>query len=131
MMDQKAYRELGISLYRRIGEGILLPNVSVKIGDWRPQPKMCYSNVDYWIERHPHHKRVLGFAYFNASALSFLRFAAHCVVEIEDGQLIEITPHGALGGYPFIRHTGTYELFHEAHLLVNIDVPLPIEDSPA
>jgi hypothetical protein len=129
-MDQKTYRELGISLYRRIGEGILLPNVSVQIGDWRPQPNMCYSNVDYWIEHHPHHKRILGFAYFKMSLFSPPRFAAHCVVEIEDGRLIEITPHGAMGNYPFIRHTGTFELFQEAHWLVNIDVALPIEDSP-
>jgi hypothetical protein len=60
-----------------------------------------------------------------------LRFAAHCVVETEDGKLIEITPHGASRDYPFIRHIGTDQEFQQAVSLVNIDLALPIDESAA
>jgi len=41
----------------------------------------------------------------------FLRFTPHALVEVEDGTLVDITPHGATQDYPFLRHIGTYEEF--------------------
>jgi hypothetical protein len=38
------------------------------------------------------------------------RVAAHSVFKIEDGTLVDITPHEARG-HPFIRHNGSMEEF--------------------
>jgi hypothetical protein len=38
---------------------------------------------------------------------------AHSLVEIEDGSLIDIPPHGASRPYPFVRHIGTDDEFEE------------------
>ena len=43
--------------------------------------------------------------------MGFVRFVPHCVIEVEDGTLADITPHEASGDYPFIRHIGTREEF--------------------
>lgn len=61
----------------------------------------------------PQHKCVYGFVYFDYLkwGLRFVRFMAHCVIEVEDGTLVDITPHNTSAGYPFIRYSGTDEEF--------------------
>jgi hypothetical protein len=55
-----------------------------------------------------------------------MQIAAHSLVELEDGTLADITPHGAEGVYPFIRHTGTFEEFVAVAEHIKTDVPLAL-----
>lgn len=105
-------RALALALYQRRGEGTICRRSKVAIGDWQPQMHRCTWNVDTWVHHNPTHRRVYGYLYFDFDRyLDHVRFQPHCVVEIEDGSLVDITPHDSEGDYPFIRHVGTDEEF--------------------
>jgi hypothetical protein len=59
----------------------------------------------------PEHKHIYGFMVFEFPIQGYVEIAAHSLVELEDGSLVDITPHGAEFEWPFIRHTGTMEEF--------------------
>jgi len=92
----KNLRNLTASLYRRRGEGVILRRADARIGEWKPQVNYCAQNVDAWVRYNPHHKRVDGFVFFDYGVLSFVRFQPHCVLEVEDGALVDITPHNVV-----------------------------------
>jgi hypothetical protein len=108
-----------LGLYQRRGEGILPRRANASIGTWKPQPHYCSENVDTWVRYKPEHKRVDGFVCFvyRKWRLNFVRFVPHCLVEVEDGTLVDITPPEAelSAQYPFIRHNGTREEFDALH----------------
>jgi len=72
----------------------------------------------------PEHKHVIGFLVFDMSPFGHMKIAAHSLVEIEDGTLVDITPHGAEADYPFVRHIGTHKEFSAMVAAVETDVPL-------
>ena len=106
-------RQALLAVYARRQEGVLVRRANASIGGWRPRPHYCFDNVEAWISHKPAHKPVLGYSYFNCLpwGLNFVRFVPHALVEVEDGGLVDITPHGASDEYPFIRHTGTRDEF--------------------
>jgi hypothetical protein len=107
------WRPVLLALLARRHQRVILRRADAKIGQWRPRPHYCFENVDYWVRCSPQCKRVDGFVYFDYRrwGLGFVRFVPHAVVEVEDGTLVDITPHGASDDYPFIRHVGTEEEF--------------------
>jgi len=80
--------------------------------DWLPLAHHCHANVKIWVKHSPAHKRVKGFVIFGPIA-GVCRVMAHSLVEIDDGTLVDITPHGASQPYPFVRHNGSDEEFEE------------------
>jgi hypothetical protein len=106
-------RQILLALYARRHEGVRLRRATASIGEWKPQEHYCFQNVEAWARFNPHHKRVDGFVIFDYTVwgLGFVRFTPHCVIENEEGELVDITPHQASDDYPFIRHTGTQEQF--------------------
>jgi hypothetical protein len=110
-------RQFLVTLWQRRNEGVLLRRADVAIGTWKAQEHYCFDNVDKWVSHRPQHKRVDGFLMFNylPLGLRFVRFTPHCVIEVENGSLVDITPHEASADYPFIRHTGTADEFIEIH----------------
>ena len=50
----------------------------------------------------------------------------HSLVELEDGTLVDITPHGASQQHPFVRHIGTEEEL--AGMAVSIRIPVRAAD---
>jgi len=123
-MDDQTRLEFSRGLQRRLGDAVRLKRARVRIDDWRPEPHYCHENVAMWVKHNPHHKHVFGFVFFDFGVLGFVQFAAHSAVEIEDGSLVDITPHGASEDYPFIRHTGTYDEFAGMAEAINVNVPI-------
>jgi hypothetical protein len=80
--------------------------------DWQPDPHQCHANVMIWVRHSPAHKRVKGFVLFGPS-FQVWRVLAHSLVEMEDGTLVDITPHGVSQPYPFVRHIGSDDAFEE------------------
>jgi hypothetical protein len=80
--------------------------------DWHPSAHYCHANVEMWVHYYPRHKRVRGFV-LHGPQLGIWLVIAHSLVEIEDGSLVDITPHGVSQMYPFVRHVGTDEEFDE------------------
>ena len=125
-------RQFLLTLWQRRGEGVLLKRASVSIGTWKSQEHYCFDNVDTWVNHRPEHKRVDGFMMFNylGWGLGFVRFTPHCVIEVEDHSLVDITPHRASTDYPFIRHTGTMdkfiEILGEQGTNVGLDLIMPL-----
>jgi hypothetical protein len=89
--------------------------------DWLPAAHHCHANVDRWVRYSPAHKRVRGFVLFGPQ-FGVWRVTAHSLVELADGTLVDITPHGASQLYPFVRHIGTNEQFEEfaSHGEINV-----------
>ena len=100
-----------VTLFQRRREGVFPRQATAQIGEWRPQPHCCYKNCDEWVRFNPNDKRVDGFTYFNFQLFGFVKFTPHAVIEVEDGTLVDITPHGSLDPHPFIRHIGSPEEF--------------------
>lgn len=94
-------------LWARRTEGVKVPYRRVQIGSSVPQPNQCHGNAQIWVANNPKHRHVRGWLFFDLMR----RFAAHSVVEDEDGQLIDITPTLAIDVYPFIRHVGDDQIF--------------------
>jgi hypothetical protein len=128
-MDEGQLIEFGLSLYARLGEAVRLRRVKCNIGAWEPQPHYCHDNVKAWVEHNPQHKHVYGFVYFDISLLGYVEFAAHSAVELENGTLVDITPHNASQDYPFLRHTGTFDEF--AAVAERIKLQVPIQKLPS
>lgn len=42
-------QRLARRLYRRRGEGVIVPFVRVELDGWRPQEQDCHANVTYWV----------------------------------------------------------------------------------
>ncbi|WP_213737083.1 hypothetical protein [Bradyrhizobium sp. dw_411] len=94
--------------------------------EWRPRPANCHSNVATWVHHKPDHKHVPGYVIFRPlpPLTYYWEVAAHAVVEIEDGSLVDITPSGASQMYPFIRHEGSIEDFQAFADAVSVRVPV-------
>jgi hypothetical protein len=89
--------------------------------DWVPEAHHCHANVKLWVHHSPSHKRIRGFVLFGPM-LGVWRVMAHSLVELEDGTLVDITPHGASQPYPFVRHIGTDDEFEEFANMGEINV---------
>ena len=128
-LSEEEYRQFTRALYDRRHEGVLPRRAKVGIGDWGPAIHECYRNVDIWVHHNPRYRGIDGFIYFDwLAVLGFIRFQPHAVIENENGELVDITPHGAEGDYPFIRHVGTreeYDAFCERTPLIGVDVGPP------
>jgi hypothetical protein len=122
--DKEQLEALAANLYARRGEGVLVPRVDVKIGEWVPQNGYCHGNVMTWLEHHPKHRAVRGWVLADYLAVGFVRFFSHSVIETEDGALMDITPNAAPWQYLFIRHAGSedsYAEIVEGDSIVSID----------
>lgn len=114
-------------LYRRRGEGVLVPFVRVELDGWRPQEQDCHANVDYWVSSRlaeEECKAVRGWLYFERSLRGCPSFLSHSVVETAEGKMIDITPSRAAKRYPFIRdksRPGEYQRLLERHGLIAVD----------
>jgi hypothetical protein len=115
--------QLAKAIVARRSEATIARDYRVGIGEWRPRPKFCHDNVHVWVSRSPQHKHVKGYLLFDFRALGFWRVQAHSLVELEDGTLADITPHGASQQYPFVRHNGSDEEFAEMADAIQVDVP--------
>ncbi len=100
-----------ITLFARRHEGVFTRQAKATIGTWSPQPHYCFPNCKEWVRFNPTHKCIVGFLYFDYLPLGFVRFTPHAVIEVDDGTLVDITPHGVETPYPFLRHVGTGEEF--------------------
>lgn len=78
-----------------------------------PLPHECHRNAEAWVALHPAHRVVRGWLVYDysLSAVPMMRFQAHSVVEDDEGQLIDVTPHEARGPTPFLRHPDGNEMF--------------------
>ena len=77
---------------------IPLAEVGVDDGDRKSFPRFSHDNVNIWIRRSPDYKAVRGWVIFDFSSnatfrASFVRFAAHSVIEAPDGAC-GISPDG-------------------------------------
>ncbi len=111
------------SILARRSEAVTLKRATASIGDWKPQAHRCHENVRAWVQRNPHHKQVFGYVLFNFGILG-QRVMAHSAVEDENGILHDITPHGASGDYPFVRHVGSKDEFAQMAVAIQVDVLL-------
>lgn len=86
-----------------------------KIADWHPTPAACHENAARWVELHPDHRRVPGWAFAPYLTLpNRKRFISHSVVETPDGRLLDVTLSEKDGHHPFVRHPGPPEQFYAA-----------------
>ena len=91
-----ALNEHARTLYEHRNEAVVVPLVDVGNADWRPAMKDCHGNCEVWCERHPEYEVVRGWIYVPLPTMSYCRFLAHTIVRQPDGQLIDITPRGAM-----------------------------------
>ena len=103
--------EYAVGVLDRLSGAIYPQRRPVRIGDWHPAPHYCHDNVRRWISVKPEHKHVLGFVVFDFSYFGYVELIPHSLVEIEDGTLVDITPHGAEDEAPFVPHLGPMEDF--------------------
>jgi hypothetical protein len=108
-------------LYSRLDESLCLKRKTVGAEGWKPKRHHCHNNVRAWVMMVPTDKHVFGYVFFNLSEFGFVRFTAHSVVERENGELWDITPHDASADYPFICHVGTPEEFAILATIGNLD----------
>lgn len=107
VIANRTYDEVANELYTRRGEAVLVPSLSVSVGDWTPMQNCCHDNVDRWITERPGTKAVRGWLIVDTSSNGYnsMFFDAHSVVELEDGTLIDITPKiSPQFPYKFLRH---------------------------
>lgn len=98
-LDPEIY---GRSLLARVSEAVVVEKVSVTIGTWVPQRKMCHHNVSYFCEQKPRYSPVRGWFYFELPGMSYAKFLSHSVVCSPDGTFYDITPWEATEHYPFL-----------------------------
>jgi hypothetical protein len=98
---------------RRAGEGRILQHQDfegARIHD-------CFNNAVAWAEAHPGHALVYGFLYYDYQyELRHVRFVPHVVVQTENGEWLDVTPHHAEDDHPFLQHAGTEQEFQAAML---------------
>jgi hypothetical protein len=99
------------SLSLRTAGAVLVPQISVSIGDWRPKPSDCHANVDRWVAQDQNRKAVRGWIVNGPDEIGSCLFIAHSVVQ--DGTaLLDITPQNPdTPPLRFLRHEGTTEEF--------------------
>ena len=97
---------LAHELYRRRGDGVIVPLAQVKLQGWRPKEQACHANVDTWVLSTDASLAVRGWLFIERGARGFPTFVPHSVVETAEGNLIDVTPTRAVLRYPFIRDLG-------------------------
>jgi hypothetical protein len=113
-------KDLAKRLYDLLHTARIIPlaEVGVDDGDRKSFPRFSHDHVNIWIRRSPDYKAVRGWVIFDFSSnatfrASFVRFAAHSVIEAPDGALWDITRRYTSQPHPFIRHPGTDEDFDQ------------------
>lgn len=110
------------ALWAARSSGVIVPRVNVTFLSGSPAINRCHANVARWVQQNPVDKAVTGWLVFDLELAGWLTgqephfdFLAHSVVEKPDGTLADITPvyDPAARTYPFIRHPGTNDEFHE------------------
>lgn len=96
------------TLYARRGGAVIVPRRLIEINGWRPEPSECHTNAATVAAVDPKVKAVRGWLLFDfIGAFAYVRFTAHSVIELGDGELIDITPPPPInpnaGVYPFLR----------------------------
>ena len=114
-----AHQEHAAQLFGRIGEGVIVPRVQMAVDGWQPLPNKCHENAHILAEKIAGYRAVTGWLLFEFErAFTYVRFAAHSVVENEAGELFDITPPPAENPgaalYPFIRSKLSHDDFHSA-----------------
>ena len=121
-MQLDRLKDLAKRLYDLRDTARIIPLATVEIGDDSPSgdsklfPRFSHANVNIWVRRSPDYKAVRGWVVFDFSSnptfrASFVRFAAHSVLEAPDGAPWDITQRYTSQPHPFIRHPGTNEDF--------------------
>lgn len=115
----EALRVYASQLYDRRAEGILVPRISIAVGDWQPAQNDCHGNAIELSLQDSSYVPVHGWLYFDLGGFApFVRFAAHSVVANGNGELVDITP-AATPLYPFIRADLSQDYFvHAVEALV-------------
>ena len=67
---------------------------------WEPAPHDCHVNVSTMCAAIPEWRPVRGWLLFDF--IDLLRFTAHSVIALPDGQLCDITPSNTSRPYPFL-----------------------------
>jgi hypothetical protein len=119
-MAQDLLQQLALALYGRLNEAVYLERAKARVGPWEPQMHYCHENVRDWVKYNPQHKHVFGFVFFDLSRFGYVEFQPHSVIEMEDGTLVDITPHQASDDYPFLRHTGSDDEFAAAAAVMRL-----------
>lgn len=96
------------TLYARRSEGVIVPRRLIEINGWRPEPNDCHTNAATLAALDPKLKAVRGWLLFDfIGAFAYVRFTAHSVIALGDGELVDITPAPPInpnaGVYPFLR----------------------------
>lgn len=107
------------ALYSRLRSAVVVRRHLIEINGWRPEPNDCHTNASTVAAVDPRVKAVRGWLLFDFErAFAYVRFTAHSVIELDDGELIDITPpppHNPYAGvYPFVRAELPEEEFQAA-----------------
>jgi hypothetical protein len=129
-LRQERLEKLARDALRRIGMAETYRSATVRIEnrangeEWLPAPHYCHDNAKIWVTHTPAHKRVKGFVVLGP-LFGVYKVMAHSLIEVEDGTLVDITPHGASQHYPFVRHIGSDEDFEEFADEIEVSICAP------
>lgn len=118
-MENHEIKKYTESLYKRVGDAVMLNRAEIKGGNWQPEPNMCHHNVTIWCEHNSEYTPVRGWLYFDLPGLNYVKFIAHSVVLTPDNKLFDITPSNATQEYPFI--SSNLEEEHYAALVETVE----------
>ena len=101
------------TLYERRMTAVVVPRKMIEIHGWRPEPNECHANASTCAAVDPRVTAVRGWLICEYPGAVYLRFTAHSVIELDDGELVDITPVPPLiWKYPFLRANVPDSEFH-------------------
>jgi hypothetical protein len=88
------------------------------LGHFQPERSKCHDNVDRWCEEHGGHKPVRGWLLTGTTV-----FDRHSVVDLGNGQMLDITPLGDRPYSVFLPHDGFQSDFDKLpNQVVTVDI---------
>jgi hypothetical protein len=116
--------ELGNRLLERKEKGFCLRvrhATRFDLGSFQLERSKCHDNVDRWCLEHRDHKPMRGWL-----LTGNILFDRHSVVDLGNGQLLDITPQGDRAESFFLPHDGTQSEFDAlSNQVVTIDFSEP------
>lgn len=127
-MSQVDIETYARSLYARVHEARILTRVEINSGSWKAQPNMCHHNASALYLHDHKYAPVRGWLYFDLPGLGYVKFVSHSAVMTPEGEIVDITPSGAMQNYPFLEGNLSEEDYQ--HLVEDcgygeINLPVP------